>query len=184
MSLFGCDATKDKNSGSFNGNIFSSEIIGWEFKIPSGWEIVDLYNQDNPEKNEQQPEGVRRAFAFHSEGRRNQCVVRIYDYNESAQTWKSFITDENNKFLETLLRQNYAASAATTTYPVKNVPFTMFEIYPSTFGQERGQPGFLTLNAYIQDYRLEIALKLIDPTAKNLVLDQLDRSIFSFPGKE
>lgn len=184
--LFGsCNATHEKNSGYLTGRVFSSEALGWQFEVPVGWEIVDLFDVNKPEDADPQPEGVLRAIAFHTPGRTNQCYLRVYDFSAApSEGWKAFIQKENGRFLQNLLDQNYPASAATTTYPVKNVPFTLFEVYPPSFGMPGGKPGFAILNAWIDDYRLEIGMKLSSIDARNILLDQLERSEFSIPGKE
>jgi hypothetical protein len=183
--LSACAGKPEEEIGRFEGNTFISEAVGWTLDIPPTWELVDLYDYRRPDQGEPQGEKVLRAFAFHNPGRKSRCIVRIYDYDpEVSGPWKEYIKAENNKLLQELLQQNYPASAGTTTYPIQNVPFTMFEIYPPTFETEQGLPGFAMLNAWIDDYRLEVGFYLESVEKKNFLLDMLEHSDFTKVGKE
>jgi hypothetical protein len=183
--LNGCAGEAEEDIGRFEGNTFISESLGWTFEVPPTWEMVDLYDHRQPDKGEPQGDDVLRAFAFHNTGRQTRCIVRIYDYDPEVKgPWKEYIKAENNKLLQELLQQNYPASAGTTTYPIKNVPFNLFEIYPPSFETEGGLPGFAMMNAWIENYRLEIGFYLESVEKKNFLLDQLERSDFTKVGKE
>lgn len=151
LSLTSCgqvDPNKNIDEGKVEGNIYTSEEIGWTIEIPKGWTVVD--KEKTKETNEKGLKALEETMdgEIDFSGLKNLISLQKDQFNIFQSTSESFELEyegeweENNAALKeiiytTYLNQGMKADSSATT--IEKIDGLEFQKYSFTIYSPKGE---------------------------------------------
>jgi hypothetical protein len=177
------DYSKEVDEGTFNGNTFTSQALGWTMEFPDNWiittksslESLDERSKESVNDSTSNMSGIVRTLAFQKNFDNNfqSCWE---EFSGDAASYKRILYQNREMIYTNYLERNIYADTVGGTLKVSGVTFDTFEV-----SLNRDSKVFATqllLNALVKGKYMTVTISYNNDADKKKMLDLFKKSTF------
>ncbi|MNJ86255.1 hypothetical protein D3C87_37460 [compost metagenome] len=177
------DYSKEVDEGTFDGNKFTSQALGWTMEFPDNWIVTtksSLESMDERSKSASSDSsdmsGVKRTLAFQKNYDNNfQSTWEEFSGDEAA--YKSHVSSIHRLIYDNYLTQRTSLDTVAGQLKVSNVTFDSYQIslydkYNKNFANQ------LLLTSIVKNKLMTVTIAYDNDADKKKILDLFKKSTF------
>lgn len=177
------DYSKEVDEGTFNGNTYTSQALGWTMEFPDNWiitsksslESLDERSKESVNDSTSNMSGIKRTLAFQKNFDNNfQSCWEAFSGDEAA--YKRVLADNHQLIYTNYLERNIYADTVPGKLTVDGVTFDTYEV--SLNRQSEVFATQLLLNALIKGKYMTVTIAYNNDADKKKMLDLFKKSTF------
>lgn len=177
------DYSKEVDEGTFNGNTYTSQALGWTMEFPDNWiitsksslESLDERSKESVNDSTSNMSGIKRTLAFQKNFDNNfQSCWEVFSGDEAA--YKRVLADNHQLIYTNYLERNIYADTVPGKLTVDGVTFDTYEV--SLNRQSEVFATQLLLNALIKGKYMTVTIAYNNDADKKKMLDLFKKSTF------
>lgn len=177
------DYSKEVDEGTFNGNTYTSQALGWTMEFPDNWiittksslESLDERSKESVNDSTSNMSGIKRTLAFQKNFDNNfQSCWETFSGDETA--YKRVLYNNHEMIYTNYLERNIYADTVGGTLKVDGITFDTYEV-----SLNRNSEVFATqllLNALIKGKYMTVTIAYNNDADKKKMLDLFKKSTF------